>query len=77
MPVRFKAGWGPEYADGAYLVRQSVIVGSGARGWVFDMLARPADGQFTTATALLTQTAGWVARTFPAQTVSPAASCPS
>lgn len=74
QPLMFKGGWGPE--DGAgYLVRQTAIVGSGTRGYVFSMLARPSDGAFGTGTSMLTQTAGWVARTFPANLTAPAAGC--
>jgi hypothetical protein len=64
LPLGFKGGWGPE-ADGRYLVRQTVIAGSGDQGYVFSMLAKPSDGQFATGTELLTDVAHWVGQKFP------------
>lgn len=62
--VAFKGGWGPENGAG-YLVRQTAIAGSGGRGYVLSMLARPADGSFASGTGMLTALAAWAARTFP------------
>ena len=73
-PLMFKGGWGPENGGG-YLVRQTAIVGSGDRGWVFSMLALPSDGAFGTGTQMLSAAASWVARAFPAQATFPPASC--
>ena len=74
VPLEFKAGWGPEYPG--YLVRQSVIVGSGSHGLVFNMLARPTDGQFSSATQMLTATAAWVKSEFGTGSPHPAYTCP-
>jgi hypothetical protein len=74
VPLAFKAGWGPEYPG--YLVRQSVIVGSGSDGLVFNMLAGPTDGQFATATGMLTATAGWVRSEVGTGSPHPAYTCP-
>ncbi|MGO9956274.1 MAG: hypothetical protein ACLP50_09895 [Solirubrobacteraceae bacterium] len=75
QPLAFKGGWGPDLVTGRYLVRQSVIVGSGNRGYVFDMIALPSDGTFATGTEMLTAIASWVERTFPASLTAPAAGC--
>jgi len=74
VPLEFKAGWGPEYPG--YLVRQSVIVGSGSHGLVFNMLARPTDGQFSSATQMLTATAAWVKSEFGTGSPHPVYTCP-
>lgn len=74
-PLAFKGGWGPDLVTGRYLVRQTVIVGSGDRGYVFDMVALPSNGEFATGTEMLTATASWVAHAFPASLTAPAASC--
>ena len=73
-PLMFKGGWGPENGGG-YLVRQTAIVGTGNRGYVFSMLTRPSDGAFATGTQMLSAIAGWVARTFPPSLTTPAAGC--
>jgi hypothetical protein len=57
-PLAFKGGWGPD-SSGAHEVRQTAIVGSGARGYVVSMLARPASGSFADGTALVTALARW------------------
>jgi hypothetical protein len=59
-PVAFKGGWGPE-TGGRYLVRQSAIVGAGARGYVVTILAESGVGSFETGTQALTALARWVA----------------
>ena len=74
VPLAFKGGWGPE-DGGGYLVRQTAIVGTGDQAYVFSMLVRPSDGQFSTATQQLTHIAAWVARTFPTSQRHPVASC--
>jgi hypothetical protein len=73
-PVAFKGGWGPE-DGGRYLVRQTAIIGSGSRGYVFSMIALPRDGSFATGTIMLDRIAAWVAKTFDASAPTPAASC--
>ncbi len=75
QPLAFKGGWGPDLVTGRYLVRQTVIVGSGNRGYVFDMIALPSNGTFATGTEMLTAIASWVARRFPASLAAPAAGC--
>ena len=62
VPVAFKGGWGPE-DEGAHLVRQAAIVGSGDAGYVFGMLALASD--FSAGTRVLDAIAAWVARSFP------------
>ena len=74
LSLGFKGGWGPE-ADGRYLVRQTAIIGSGDRGYVFSMLAKPSDGQFATGTELLTDVARWVGQTFPLTATHPGGGC--
>jgi hypothetical protein len=61
VPARFKGGWGPE-PDGGYLVRQTgVIEPRGATDpLVVSLAAKPADGQFASGAAMLTEIAGWV-----------------
>jgi hypothetical protein len=76
IPAAFKGGWGPDSDhSGGYLVRQSAIVGSGPHGYVLSMIAAPSDGSFATGTSMLSQTAAWIARTFPALISSPPAGC--
>jgi Beta-lactamase enzyme family len=57
VPLAFKGGWGPE--AGGYLVRQTAIVGSGIRGYVMSMIAKPASGSFADGTAMITALASW------------------
>jgi len=72
--LMFKGGWGPEPGSG-YYARQSVIVTDGVRGLVFNMLAHPSDGEFSTATEMLTDIATWVRHAIPLA-ASPAFTCP-
>jgi hypothetical protein len=61
--LSFKGGWGPENG-GAYLVRQSAIVGSRNRGYVVSILAQPTSdgGSYTQGAGLVSRAAEWVAR---------------
>lgn len=74
LPVEFKGGWGPEHGSG-YLVRQSAIVGSGNRGWVFSILARPFDGSFASGARIVSDTAQWIGRTLPLGAQTASANC--
>jgi hypothetical protein len=61
LPLAFKGGWGPE-PDGPYLVRQTAIVGSRARGYVLGMIAHPqstGEASFAAGQEMLTRTAAW------------------
>ena len=73
VPLAFKGGWGPE--AGGYLVRQTAIVGSGDRGYVMSMIAKPASGSFADATAMITALAGWARHHVELDSRRPAASC--
>jgi hypothetical protein len=62
--LAFKGGWGPQ-ATGAYLVRQTAIVGTGSSGYVLAVLAEPtgtASVSFQAGQAMLTETAKWAFR---------------
>ncbi len=59
LPARWKGGWGPG-TDGRYLARQMGIVGVDGHEVVATIAAIPADGQFASAEAIVTEAARWV-----------------
>jgi beta-lactamase class A len=59
LPAYFKGGWGPG-DDGRYLVRQAGVVERDGRAIAVALASVPADGQFATGTAAVSQLAGWV-----------------
>jgi hypothetical protein len=61
--LSFKGGWGPENG-GAYLVRQTAVVGSRNRGYTVSILAQPtsSDGSYAQGARLVSRAADWVAR---------------
>jgi hypothetical protein len=64
LRLAFKGGWGPQ-PTGAYLVRQTAIIGTGRSGYVIAMLARPpgtGSATFQVGQAMLTETAKWAFR---------------
>lgn len=76
VPLAFKGGWGPD-SNGDYQVRQTAIVGSGNRGYVVSMLARPASGAFADGTALITALATWARQNLDLNAARPPAQCQS
>jgi hypothetical protein len=74
--ISFKGGWGPENG-GAYLVRQSAIVGSGNQGYAVSMLAQPTnrDGSYGQGAGLVSRAAKWVARHVNGRLERPPAYC--
>jgi hypothetical protein len=72
--VALKGGWGPG-TGGAYLVRQSAIVGSGRRGYAISILARANDGSFASGIALVDAVARWAARNLDERYLAPRAEC--
>jgi beta-lactamase class A len=75
IPLAFKAGWGPE--SSGYLVRQTVIVGSGNRGYVVSMIAEPGGGSFSEGVGMITSIATWARQHLDVGATSPSASCTS
>jgi beta-lactamase class A len=62
--LAFKGGWGPQ-ATGAYLVRQTAIIGAGSSGYVLAALAEPpgtGSVSFQVGQAMLTKAAKWAFR---------------
>ncbi|MDP9135815.1 MAG: class A beta-lactamase-related serine hydrolase [Actinomycetota bacterium] len=59
VPAYFKGGWGPG-SDGRYLVRQVGVVERDGRAIAVALAVVPADGQFATGTAAISQLAQWV-----------------
>lgn len=62
--LAFKGGWGPQ-ATGAYLVRQTAIIGAGSSGYVLAVLADPpgtGSVSFQAGQTMLTETAKWAFR---------------
>jgi hypothetical protein len=74
VPLAFKAGWGPE-SGGGYLVRQTAIIGSGARGYVMSTIALPSDGSFSHGVSMITALATWARQHFNFNASRPAAEC--
>ncbi len=74
VKVGLKGGWGPG-AGGAYLVRQSAIVGSGRRGYAISILARANDGSFASGIVLVDAVARWAARDLDERYLAPRAAC--
>ena len=77
VKLAFKGGWGPE-ASGAYLVRQTAIIGTGRSGYAIAMLARPpgtGSSSFQTGQAMLTETAKWAFRALHHHDKPQAAAC--
>ena len=54
----YAGGWGPE-SDGGYLVRQIALVTNSSGTFGVSMEARPADGSFSTGTAMLDSVGAW------------------
>jgi beta-lactamase class A len=73
-PVALKGGWGPG-PGGAYLVRQSAVVGSGHRGYVISILARADDGSFGSGIRLVDRVADWAAGAVEPRVDRPAVGC--
>jgi hypothetical protein len=62
--LAFKGGWGPQ-STGAYLVRQTAIIGAGSSGYVLAVLAEPpgiGGVSFQAGQTMLTETAKWAFR---------------
>lgn len=78
VPLSFKGGWGPENG-GPYIVRQTVIVGSGNHGYVASILAQSTSAgssSFQQATGIATQATRWIAEHLSPRAARPVAACP-
>ena len=72
--LAFKGGWGPD-GGGAYLVRQSAIVGSSNHGYVLSMIALPSGGSFTEGVSMISALATWARQHFVLGAHPPRAGC--
>ena len=69
-PASWKGGWGPG-VDGGYLARQMGILHLGEKEAVVTLATRPSDGQFSTAEAMATAVAQWLAEQAPNYAAAP------